>query len=69
MRLREIVDVTDQIVGSGFSSIELRNKAKIHHTVDATLGIQQSSTEHLDLSDVQAHLYSSVLSTRLKRPA
>ncbi|CAK1801455.1 hypothetical protein VCRA2113O324_180076 [Vibrio crassostreae] len=43
--------------------------SKIHHTVDATLGIQQSSTEHLDLSDVQAHLYSSVLSTRLKRPA
>jgi hypothetical protein len=27
MRLREIVDVTDQIVGSGFSSIEFRNKA------------------------------------------
>lgn len=29
MRLREIVDVADQIVGSGFSSIELRNKAKL----------------------------------------
>ncbi len=25
--LREVVDIADQIVGSGFSSIELRNKA------------------------------------------
>ena len=30
MKLRERVDLADQIVGSGFSSIELRNKAISH---------------------------------------
>ncbi len=33
MRLREIVDVADQLVGSGFSSIELRNKAGVFTSV------------------------------------
>ncbi len=31
------MDVADQIVGSEFSSIELRNKANERHTADKTL--------------------------------